>query len=143
LNATEQEVISAAKSAQIHESILNMPNGYNTLVGERGLKLSGGEKQRVSIARMLLKNPEIVIFDEATSALDSQTESDIMTNLKSLTSGKTTLLIAHRLSTISDCDQIFVLNEGKLAEQGSHDELLEIPGGIYSNMWLKQHSSDQ
>jgi ABC-type multidrug transport system fused ATPase/permease subunit len=142
LNASEAEVISAAKSAQIHDAILHMPNGYNTLVGERGLKLSGGEKQRVSIARMLLKNPGIVVFDEATSALDSQTESDIMSNLKRLTSGKTTILIAHRLSTISDCDKIFVLNEGRLWEQGTHESLLGIQNGIYANMWTKQHASD-
>jgi ABC-type multidrug transport system fused ATPase/permease subunit len=135
------QVIEVAKLAQIHEKIMEMPQGYDTVVGERGLKLSGGEKQRVAIARMLLKNPSIVVCDEATSALDSSTESDILTNLKQVTAGKTTLLIAHRLSTVMDCDRIFVLNDGHVIESGNHEELLKIPDGIYSGMWQLQNSN--
>eukprot|EP00475_Leptophrys_vorax_P040285 TRINITY_DN7446_c0_g1_i3.p1 TRINITY_DN7446_c0_g1~~TRINITY_DN7446_c0_g1_i3.p1 ORF type:complete len:660 (-),score=152.85 TRINITY_DN7446_c0_g1_i3:21-1721(-) len=139
-SASRDEVIHVAKLAQIHDSIMEMPHGYDTLVGERGLKISGGEKQRVAIARMLLKNPGIVICDEATSALDSTTEQDILANLKQVTEGKTTLMIAHRLSTVMDSDQIFVMNEGRVIEQGRHEDLLKTPNGVYAGMWQLQNS---
>ena len=114
-----------------------MPNGYDTEVGERGLKLSGGEKQRVAIARTLLKNPPLTIFDEATSALDSATEAEILDTLRSLAEGRTTLIIAHRLSTVTHADTIIVLDKGQVAEQGSHRELLQ-RRGLYAAMWERQ-----
>lgn len=135
----KQAVIDAAKQAHIHEFIDNLPDGYQTLVGERGLKLSGGEKQRVAIARTLLKNPKILIFDEATSALDSHSEQMINRELQSLSTNKTTLAIAHRLSTITDADTILVLEHGRIIEQGNHRELLAAHGR-YATMWSLQQS---
>ena len=114
-----------------------MPDGYNTMVGERGLKLSGGEKQRIAIARVILKNPEILIFDEATSALDVHTEKEIQKEIFNVAKLKTTVIIAHRLSTIVDADSIIVLAKGKVAEQGDHQSLME-KKGLYAAMWLKQ-----
>ena len=128
LNATEEQIIEAAKMAELHESILDWPKGYDTQVGERGLKLSGGEKQRVAIARAILKNAPILIFDEATSSLDSITENSIMKALRQATKGRTSICIAHRLSTVVNCDQILVLSHGEVVEQGTHDQLLDIPG---------------
>ncbi|RPE71564.1 ATP-binding cassette subfamily B protein [Pacificibacter maritimus] len=136
-NATEQEIEAAAKKAQIHEFILSLPDGYDTQVGERGLKLSGGEKQRVGIARTLLKDPPILLLDEATSALDTQTERDILGALKAAGEGRTVITIAHRLSTISDADEIIVLQDGHVIERGTHDTLLA-KGGKYSAMWAAQ-----
>ena len=135
--ASEKEIYAAARSADIHDFIQELPDGYNTLVGERGLKLSGGEKQRVAIARAILKKPSIFFFDEATSALDSTTEKEIQKNLELISKNKTTLVIAHRLSTAADAYNIIVLDQGRIIEQGNHQELLELKGK-YAEMWSKQ-----
>ena len=140
--ASEDEVIDAAKMAQIDTFIRSIPQGYNAQVGERGLKLSGGEKQRVAIARTILKSPPILVLDEATSALDSFTERDIQDALDRMSKGRTTLVIAHRLSTVVNADQIIVLDAGLIAERGTHDELLE-KGGIYYNLWNRQREVDE
>jgi ABC-type transport system involved in Fe-S cluster assembly fused permease/ATPase subunit len=140
--ATPAEVEAAAKAAHIHGFITSTPTGYDTVVGERGLKLSGGEKQRVAIARTLLKNPPILIFDEATSALDSANERAIQAELKSAAQGKTALVIAHRLSTVADAHRIVVLDGGRVAETGTHAELLAADGR-YARMWeLQQNASE-
>lgn len=131
------EVEEAARGAAIMPLIERLPQGFETPVGERGLKLSGGEKQRVAIARTLVKNPPILLLDEATSALDTRTEQEILSTLHRVSTGRTSLSIAHRLSTIADADQIFVLNEGRLAESGSHTELLRLDG-LYAEMWARQ-----
>ena len=136
-NADEDSVIAAAKSAKIHNFISNLPDGYETTVGERGLKLSGGEKQRVGIARTLLKNPPILLLDEATSSLDTETENDIQENLYAMLKGRTVISIAHRLSTIANNDLIVVLEHGEIIESGSHKELLAMKGR-YSKMWSNQ-----
>jgi len=135
------EVEAAARAAHIHDFIASTPEGYATMVGERGLKLSGGEKQRVAIARTLLKNPPVLIFDEATSALDSANERAIQAELKSAAQGKTALVIAHRLSTVADAHEIVVLDGGRVAERGSHTALLAL-GGRYAEMWRLQQSAD-
>ena len=137
--ASQEEIETAAKAAQIHDFITSLPDGYNSAVGERGLKLSGGEKQRVAIARTLLKNPSFLIFDEATSALDSETERAIQKELMALAKNRSTLIIAHRLSTIIYADQILVMDDGSIIERGTHDELLSL-GGRYSDMWQAQQS---
>ncbi|KAF0813269.1 ATM1-type heavy metal exporter [Andreprevotia sp. IGB-42] len=137
--SSREEVIEAAKAAHIYEFIQKLPEGFDTMVGERGLKLSGGEKQRVAIARTVLKNPPILIFDEATSALDSKTEKAIQAELKAISANRTTLVIAHRLSTIADADEIIVLDGGKVVERGEHRALLEA-NGAYARLWaLQQH----
>ncbi len=135
--ASHDEVVAAAKAAHIHDFILSLPDGYDAMVGERGLKLSGGEKQRVAIARAILKNPRIMIFDEATSALDSRTEQAIQRELNAIAQGRTTLVIAHRLSTVMDADEILVLEQGRIIERGCHAGLLE-RGGAYAQMWALQ-----
>jgi ATP-binding cassette subfamily B protein len=140
-DATEAEVEQAARAAHIHDFISSTPKGYDTMVGERGLKLSGGEKQRVAIARTLLKNPPIVIFDEATSALDSANERAIQAELQSAAQNKTTLVIAHRLSTVVDAHEILVLDAGHIVERGSHAQLLAM-NGRYAQMWALQQSSE-
>ncbi len=140
-DATETEVEQAAKAAHIHDFISATPKGYDTMVGERGLKLSGGEKQRVAIARTLLKNPPIVIFDEATSALDSANERAIQAELQSAAQNKTTLVIAHRLSTVVDAHEILVLDAGRIVERGAHAALLAM-NGRYAQMWALQQSSE-
>jgi ATP-binding cassette subfamily B protein len=137
-----EEVQAAARAAHIHEFIAATPKGYDTMVGERGLKLSGGEKQRVAIARTLLKNPPILIFDEATSALDSANERAIQAELKSAAQGKTALVIAHRLSTVVDAHQIVVLEAGRVVERGSHAELLA-RDGRYAQMWRLQQAGEE
>jgi ATP-binding cassette subfamily B protein len=135
--ASEAEIEQAARLAQVHDFVLRLPDGYDTRVGERGLKLSGGEKQRVAIARTILKDPRILIFDEATSALDTRTEQDIQAALRVVARHRTTLTIAHRLSTVVDADQILVLSDGLVAERGTHAELLAA-GGVYARMWALQ-----
>jgi ATP-binding cassette subfamily B protein len=139
--ATQAEVEAAARAARIHDFIQSTPQGYATKVGERGLKLSGGEKQRVAIARTLLKNPPILIFDEATSALDSHTERAIQQELASVAQGKTTLVIAHRLSTVVDAHEILVMDAGRIVERGTHAALLA-QGGRYAQMWALQNTGD-
>ena len=137
--ASEAEIMTAAQGAALTPLIGRLPQGFDTEVGERGLKLSGGEKQRVAIARTLVKNPPILLLDEATSALDTRTEQDILATLHKVSENRTSLSIAHRLSTIADADRIFVLNEGRLAEAGTHGELLRAEG-LYAEMWLRQAS---
>jgi len=139
--AGQAEVEAAARAAKIHDFIQSLPDGYATTVGERGLKLSGGEKQRVGIARTLLKNPPILLLDEATSALDTQTESDIQASLREMGQGRTVITIAHRLSTIADADRIVVLEAGQIIEQGAHDALLA-QGGRYAAMWALQAAEE-
>lgn len=140
--ATREEVLHAAKSAHIHAFIISLPDGYDTMVGERGLKLSGGEKQRVAIARAILKNPAILIFDEATSALDSKSEKVIQHELRNVAHDRTTLIIAHRLSTIVDANQILVMEDGRIAERGTHRELLA-KQGVYAQMWALQQQKKE
>ncbi len=141
--ASRAQVEDAARAARIHSFIESTPKGYATMVGERGLKLSGGEKQRVAIARTLLKNPPIMIFDEATSALDSANERAIQAELKGVAQNKTTLLIAHRLSTVIDAHEILVMDAGRIIERGTHNQLLA-RNGRYAEMWaLQQQSSDR
>jgi ATP-binding cassette subfamily B protein len=139
--ASEEEIESAAKTASLHDFILKMPDGYQTIVGERGLKLSGGEKQRVAIARAILKQPKILIFDEATSALDTRTEREIQTALKAVSANHTTLVIAHRLSTVVDADEIVVFEQGEIIERGTHEVLLA-DSGIYAAMWQRQQEAE-
>jgi ATP-binding cassette, subfamily B, heavy metal transporter len=141
VDATDEEMHEAARMAHIHSFIMGLPDGYNTKVGERGLRLSGGEKQRVAIARSILKNPPIMVFDEATSALDTKTEQRIQAALNEVSKGRTTLVVAHRLSTIVNADQILVLKDGSIIEQGTHRELLEL-GGEYCEMWHQQLVED-
>src|SRR6202035_3078599 len=134
------EIDDAARHARIHDFIAALPDGYDSMVGERGLKLSGGEKQRVAIARVILKSPRILVFDEATSALDTKTEREIQASLAEVAAGHTTLLIAHRLSTVVDADQILVLEDGRIVERGGHRELLA-RGGVYAAMWARQQEA--
>lgn len=142
LDATEEEVIEAAKRANIHDYIMSMENGYDTIIGERGVRLSGGQKQRLSIARVFLKNPAILILDEATSSLDNTTEILIQQALDELCKGRTTLVVAHRLSTIKNADEIAVISGGKIVEKGTHEQLME-QNGIYANLYkLQFRSSD-
>lgn len=136
-SATDEEVVNAAKMASIHDYIMSLPNGYDTIIGERGVRLSGGQKQRLSIARVFLKNPPILILDEATSALDNTTEILIQQALDNLCLGRTTLVVAHRLSTIKNADKIAVVADGKIAEQGSHDELMA-QNGMYADLYKLQ-----
>jgi len=139
-DAPWSEVERAAKLASLHDFVTSLPKGYDTRVGERGLKLSGGEKQRVAIARAILKDPAILLFDEATSQLDSHTEKEIQAALRQVSTGRTTLVIAHRLSTVIDADRIVVLDEGRVAESGAHQELLAL-GGRYAALWAKQREA--
>jgi len=141
-DATTEEVIQAARSAHIHDFVESLPDKYETVVGERGLKLSGGEKQRVAIARTILKNPPILVFDEATSALDSKTEKSIQRELETIARDHTTLVIAHRLSTVMDADEILVLDSGRIVERGTHNQLLD-RGGVYGKMWELQLQEKQ
>jgi ATP-binding cassette, subfamily B, heavy metal transporter len=138
--ATRAEVEAAARLARIDDFVAGLPDGYDTMVGERGLKLSGGEKQRVAIARVILKAPKILVFDEATSALDTKTEREIQASLAEVSAGRTALVIAHRLSTIVDADEILVLEGGRVVERGHHLELLR-RHGVYATMWARQQEA--
>ncbi len=139
--ATDAEVEEAAELARIGTFIESLPQGYDTRVGERGLKLSGGEKQRVAIARTILKNPPVLLLDEATSALDTHTEREIQAALRRISRDRTTLIIAHRLSTVVDADEILVLDRGRVVERGRHETLLAL-GGAYAAMWNRQRESE-
>jgi ABC-type transport system involved in Fe-S cluster assembly fused permease/ATPase subunit len=141
-DATEEEIYEAARMAQIDDFIRTLPQGYKTMVGERGLKLSGGEKQRVAIARTILKGPPILMLDEATSALDSHTEKEIQDALDRVARNRTTLVIAHRLSTIVHADNIVVLDGGRLVEQGAHAELIA-RDGLYASLWNRQRQAEK
>ena len=142
IGASQAEIEAAARGAAIHDFIVSLPDGYATTVGERGLKLSGGEKQRVAIARTILKDPRILILDEATSALDSATEADIQDALRDVSASRTTLVIAHRLSTITDADEIVVMDAGRIVERGTHTALLA-RGGRYAEMWALQQAEEE
>jgi ATP-binding cassette subfamily B protein len=141
-DASSAEVREAARLAQIHEFIVTLPQGYDSLVGERGLKLSGGEKQRVAIARTILKSPPILMLDEATSALDSHTEKEIQDALERVAENRTSLVIAHRLSTVVHADNVIVLDHGEIVEHGTHLELLA-KGGLYASLWARQREADE
>jgi ATP-binding cassette subfamily B protein len=136
-DATDEAVEAAARAAEAHRFVRNLPDGYDTMVGERGVKLSGGQRQRVAIARAILRDPEILVLDEATSDVDTETEMLIQRSLDRLTEDRTTLVIAHRLSTIKDADGIVVLENGRVAERGTHDELIA-EDGLYANFWAVQ-----
>uniref|UniRef100_A0A5F8HIN8 Iron-sulfur clusters transporter ABCB7, mitochondrial n=1 Tax=Monodelphis domestica TaxID=13616 RepID=A0A5F8HIN8_MONDO len=138
MNASAEEVYTVAKLAGIHDAIIRMPHGYSTQVGERGLKLSGGEKQRIAIARAILKDPPVILYDEATSSLDSITEENILNAMRDMVKHRTSIFIAHRLSTVIDADEIIVLDQGKIVERGTHNSLLSNLGSIYSEMWHAQ-----
>jgi ATP-binding cassette subfamily B protein len=140
--ASRDEIIRAARLARIDRFIQSLPDGYATMVGERGLKLSGGEKQRVAIARTILKDPQILLFDEATSALDTGTEKEIQASLREVSAGRTTLIIAHRLSTVVDADEIIVLDDGRVVERGRHGQLLAL-NGLYAAMWARQQEVEE
>ncbi len=137
LEATDEEVMEAAKKAHAHDFIAKLPEGYNSLVGERGIKLSGGQRQRIAISRAVLKNSKILILDEATSQLDSVTEHDIQASLVELMKNKTTIVIAHRLSTLLNMDRIIVFDQGQVVEDGTHNELL-VNNGTYKTLWNAQ-----
>ena len=139
VDASEKEIWDIAKKAQLNKIIKNFPEGMDTIVGERGLKLSGGEKQRVAIARTLLKNPPILVLDEATSALDTLTEREIKESLNSLAKKRTTIIIAHRLSTVVEANKILVVDKGKIIEQGTHKQLIR-KKGLYADMWSTQQT---
>jgi ATP-binding cassette subfamily B protein len=140
MTASDAEIEAAARLAQIEPFIRQLPDGFGAMVGERGLKLSGGEKQRVAIARTILKNPPILLLDEATSALDTHTEREIQAALREVSRNRTTLVIAHRLSTVIDADQILVLDQGRIVERGRHEELLAL-NGAYAAMWNRQREA--
>ena len=140
-NATEDEILAAAQQANAYNFIESFPEKLDTIVGERGVKLSGGQRQRIAIARALLKNPSILILDEATSSLDSESEKLVQEALEILMEGRTSIIIAHRLSTIRSADQILVLDQGVIAEQGTHQELIAVENGIYKNLSTLQFSN--
>ena len=133
-----EQVIAAAQTAGAHDFILELPNGYDTVVGERGSSLSGGQRQRLAIARALVTNPRILIFDEATSALDYESERSVQQNMREIVRGRTVLIIAHRLAAVRSCDRIISLLQGRVVEQGTHDELVKREKGVYGHLWTLQ-----
>ena len=137
-NATREDVIKAAKIAAAHDFIMEMPQGYDTIVGERGMGLSGGQKQRIAIARAIIKNPKILIMDDCTSAVDMETEYTIQQALKGIMQGRTTFIIAHRISSVKDADEIIVLDNGEIVERGTHDQLVKL-GGKYFEIYSQQY----
>jgi ATP-binding cassette subfamily B protein len=142
MDATQEEIESAARAANIHNFIMELPDGYDTIVGERGYRLSGGEKQRIALARVILKNPRILVLDEATSSLDSESESLIQDALKRVMAGRTNIVIAHRLSTILAADLILVMDRGRIVERGTHDELIAT-GGLYAQLYETQFRGER
>jgi len=138
-DATDEEVIEAAKNANVHKNIVKFKQGYDTVLGERGITLSGGQKQRVSIARAIIKSPKILLFDDCLSAVDTETEEKILKNLYKVSSGKTTIIVSHRVSSVKNADKIIVLDEGKIIQEGTHDTLIDIDG-YYKHLYLKQLS---
>jgi len=140
-NASNKEVITAAKNAQVHKNIENFTNGYETILGERGITLSGGQKQRVSIARAIIKDPKILLFDDCLSAVDTETEEKILNNLKEVSVGKTSIIVSHRISSAKNADHIIVLDDGKIVQKGTHNELINSPG-YYKDLYLKQLSEN-
>jgi ATP-binding cassette subfamily B protein len=141
-DATQAEIESAAKAANIHNFIMDLPEGYDTIVGERGYRLSGGEKQRIALARVILKDPRILVLDEATSSLDSESESLIQDALRRVMAGRTSIVIAHRLSTILAADMILVMDRGKIVERGAHEELLAL-NGLYAQLYETQFRGEK
>ena len=141
-NATEDEVIEASKFAQVHKNIIKFTNGYNTVLGERGITLSGGQKQRLSIARAIIKNPEILLLDDCLSAVDTETEERILKNINIASKGKTTIIVSHRISSAKNADKIIVLDNGKIVQEGTHEVLINIEG-YYKNLYLKQLSAKE
>ena len=141
-NASEDEVIEAAKLAYVHKNIKKFSQGYQTILGERGITLSGGQKQRISIARALIKAPEIMLFDDCLSAVDTETEEKILHSLRKVSAGKTTVIVSHRVSSAKDADKIIVLDEGKIIQSGTHEQLINVEG-YYQELYLKQLSSKE
>ena len=142
LDATKEEIEAAAKAANAHDFIMELPEGYNTMLGDRGVNISGGQRQRIAIARAILKDPRILVLDEATSALDTESERVVQEALNRLMVGRTSIIIAHRLSTIKNADRILVLDKGKLAEDGTHEELMN-KNGLYAHLYQIQYRSDK
>jgi ATP-binding cassette subfamily B protein len=141
-NATEEEVIEAAKNARVHKNIIDFKNGYDTVLGERGITLSGGQKQRVSIARAIIKSPEILLFDDCLSAVDTETEEKILKNLECVSKNKTTIIVSHRISSAKNADKIIVLDEGKIIQAGTH-QTLKKTAGYYKDLYRKQRSEKE
>ncbi len=137
-DATLDDIVAAARTAEAHDFIMELPDGYDTIVGERGQKLSGGQRQRISIARAVLKNPPVLILDEATSSVDNETEAAIQRSMERISQGRTMIVIAHRLSTVRNADRIFVLDNGQLREAGTHNQLALAPDGLYASLWRVQ-----
>jgi ATP-binding cassette subfamily B protein len=138
-NATEDDVIDAAKNAQVHKNIIKFKNGYDTILGERGITLSGGQKQRISIARAIIKSPKILLLDDCLSAVDTETEEKILKNLNKISQGKTSIIVSHRVSSAKNADKIIVLDNGKIVQEGTHETLINVDG-YYKHLYLKQLS---